>query len=56
MRAGGVGWQLVIYGGAVHGFTNPAAGSERSKGVAYDAKVDRRSWEVMKVFFAEVLK
>ena len=25
MRAGGVDWQLVIYGGAVHGFTNPGS-------------------------------
>ncbi len=56
MRAGGVDWQLVIYGGAVHGFTNSAAGSDKSRGVAYDAEADRRSWEAMKSFFAELFK
>ena len=56
MRAGGVDWQLVVYGGAVHSFTNPAAGNDKSKGAAYDARADRRSWEAMKAFFAEILK
>ncbi|MGO8746662.1 MAG: dienelactone hydrolase family protein [Thermoguttaceae bacterium] len=56
MRAGGVDWQLVVYGGAVHAFTNPGAGNDKSRGVAYDAQADRRSWEAMKVFFAEILK
>jgi dienelactone hydrolase len=56
MRAGGVDWQLIIYGGAVHSFTNPDAGNDKSKGVAYDAKADRRSWEAMKGFFGEILK
>jgi dienelactone hydrolase len=51
-----VDWQLVIYGGAVHAFTNPAVGNDKSKGVAYNADADRRSWEAMKTFFAEVLK
>ena len=56
MRAGGVDWQLVVYGGAVHAFTNPDAGNDKSRGAAYDAQADRRSWEAMKVFFAEILK
>jgi dienelactone hydrolase len=56
MRAGGVDWQLVIYGGAVHSFTNPDAGNDKAKGVAYDANADRRSWEAMKGFFAEIFK
>jgi dienelactone hydrolase len=54
MRKGGVDWQMVIYGGAVHSFTNPDSGSDPSKGVAYNEKADRRSWEAMKVFFAEI--
>ena len=56
MRAGGVDWQLVVYGGAVHGFTNPASGNDKSRGAAYDEKADRRSWEAMKAFFAEIFK
>ena len=56
MRAGGVDWQLVVYGGAVHAFTNSASGNDKSRGAAYDARADRRSWEAMTVFFAEILK
>lgn len=51
-----VDWQMVYYSGAVHSFTNPGAGSDPSKGAAYDAKADRRSWEAMKSFFAESAK
>jgi len=56
MRAGNVDWQLVVYGGAVHGFTNPASGNDKTRGAAYDEKADRRSWEAMKAFFAEIFK
>jgi dienelactone hydrolase len=56
MRAAGVDWQLIVYGGAVHAFTNPAVGNDTSKGAAYNAKADRRSWEAMQAFFAETLK
>ena len=54
MRKGGVDWQMVIYGGAVHSFTNPDSGNDPSKGVAYNEKADRRSWEAMRVFFTEI--
>jgi len=53
MRKGGVDWQFITYGGAVHSFTNPDAGNDNSKGAAYNEKADRRSWEAMKLFFAE---
>jgi len=56
MRKGEVDWQLVIYGGAVHSFTNPEAGNDPSKGAAYNEKADRRSWEAMKLFFGEIFK
>ncbi len=55
MRKGGVDWQFVAYGGAVHSFTNPEAGGDHSKGAAYNERADRRSWEAMKAFFAETL-
>jgi dienelactone hydrolase len=54
MRNAGVKWNLVQYGGAVHAFTNPAAGNDPSKGVAYNADADRRSWKEMKMFFDEI--
>lgn len=56
MRGAGADWQLVAYGGAVHSFTNPAAGSDKTKGSAYDERADRRSWEAMTVFFREIFK
>ena len=56
MRAAGVDWQLVAYGGAVHSFTNPAAGNDNSKGAAYNAAADRRSWVAMRDFFDELFK
>jgi dienelactone hydrolase len=54
MRKGGVDWQLISYGGAVHSFTDKSAGNDNSKGSAYNEKADRRSWEAMKQVFAEV--
>ena len=54
MRKGGVDWELVKYSKAVHSFTNPAAGNDNSKGVAYNAEADKRSWQAMKDFFGEI--
>jgi dienelactone hydrolase len=56
MRQGGVDWQLVAYGGAVHSFTDWNAGTDNSKGAAYNERADHRSWEAMKQFFAEIFK
>ncbi len=54
MNDAGVDWQMVYYSGAVHAFTSKAAGDDNSKGAAYNANADRRSWEAMKQFFAEI--
>ncbi len=51
-----VDWQLVMYGGAVHSFTNPNSGNDPSRGAAYNGDADRRSWEAMKQFFAEIFE
>ncbi len=56
MRVAGADWQFVAYGGAVHAFTNPTAGNDKSRGAAYNADADRRSWEAMKTFFGELFK
>jgi len=56
MRQAGVDWQLVAYGGAVHAFTDWNAGNDNSKGMAYNERADHRSWDAMKVFFAEIFK
>jgi dienelactone hydrolase len=54
MRQAKVDWQLVEYGGAVHAFTDWTAGNDPQKGVAYNERADRRSWEAMRAFFAEI--
>ncbi len=56
MDAARVDYQLVMYGNAVHSFTNPNAGDDPSTGVAYNAKADRRSWQDLKTFFAEIFQ
>jgi dienelactone hydrolase len=54
MTAGGVDWQLVVYGGAVHSFTNPRAANIDLPGIAFHERTDRRSWQAMLDLFAEV--
>ncbi|MEK6230487.1 MAG: dienelactone hydrolase family protein [Luteolibacter sp.] len=39
---------------AVHAFTQKMAGSDITKGAAYNAKADERSWEDMQQFFSEI--
>lgn len=51
MRKAGADWQLVQYGGAVHSFTVPEAGTDTAKGMAYDKVADKRSWDAMHSFF-----
>ena len=52
MKEAGVDYRLIQYPGAVHSFTVPEAGDDPSKGMAYNAAADRKSWEEMKRFFA----
>lgn len=54
MRAAKADWLLIQYGNSVHGFTNPNAGPDNSKGMAYNAKADARSFESMKDFYQEI--
>ena len=54
MNEAGADWQLVAFSGAVHAFTQKMAGDDPSKGAAYNAKADARSWEYMQQFFAEI--
>jgi dienelactone hydrolase len=51
----GVDWQMTLYGGVVHSFTNPEADAAGMPAVLrYDARADRRSWAQMKGLLAEV--
>lgn len=54
MRDAGVDWRMNLYGGVVHGFTNPAIDAlglpERLR---YDAEADRHSWADMCALFEQ---
>lgn len=50
-----IDYQLMVYANAVHSFTLPNAGNDPSKGAAYNADADRRSFALMKQFFGETL-
>ncbi len=54
MRGGYVDWQMHVYGGTVHSFTNPnAANAKRPEAVRYNPDADRRSWMSMQQLFTE---
>jgi dienelactone hydrolase len=54
LRNAGADFQLIQYSGAVHAFTNPDNGTDNSKGIAYNAVADKRSWVAMQTFFGEI--
>jgi dienelactone hydrolase len=56
LKAAGVDYQLVFYSGAVHAFTQKEAGNDNSKGAAYNANADRRSWKALLDFLDEIFK
>jgi dienelactone hydrolase len=56
MKDAKVDYKLVNYPGAVHAFTQKAAGNDNSKGAAYNEAADKASWEEMKAFFDRLFK
>jgi len=56
MDAARADYQVVLYSGTVHAFTQPSSGNDPSKGVAYNPESDRRSWKAMADFFTEIFK
>ena len=55
MTAGKVDWQLHLYGGVVHSFTNKEADRRgMPDAIRYSANADRRSWESLVNFLKEV--
>lgn len=56
MRAAGVDWQLNVYGGVYHTFTDRRSDAWRRPDFArYNADADRRSWTAMRLLLEEVL-
>ncbi len=56
MEKSGIDWQMVIYGGAKHSFTNPNADEVEMDALAYSKSADQRSWAHMKLFFDELFR
>ena len=54
MRKAKADWQMIVYGNAVHAFSNPDADLAGLEGVAYEERAAERSWAHMQDFFAEI--
>ena len=58
MTAGGVDWQMHVFGGAQHSFTDPGidamAKAAGMSGMSYHRPSDERSWRLMRDMFVEV--
>ncbi|MCK9901805.1 dienelactone hydrolase [Parafrankia colletiae] len=53
MHAAGVAWEMHLYGGVGHSFTDPSHDGLRP-GIRYDRRSDERSWKAMIDLFEEV--
>lgn len=53
MKSIGADWQLHIFGGVGHTYTNPDVDALGMPGFAYNADADRRSWAMMANLLAE---
>ncbi len=56
LDAGKVDYKFIAYPGAVHSFTVKEAGDDPSKGAAYNAEADRKSWAEMTRLFKDVFR
>ena len=56
MRKAGADWQMILYGGVRHAFTNPNADKAGLPPLKYDANADRRSWAGLTGFLEEVFR
>jgi dienelactone hydrolase len=54
LTAAGADWQIHIYGGTMHAFTNPAA-RDPGFGTVYNETAARRAWASTEAFLSEVL-
>jgi len=50
----GADWQIHAYGHAGHAFTDHSMKGSTTPGVAYEERADRRSWQAMENFLAEL--
>ncbi|HEY0411742.1 MAG TPA: dienelactone hydrolase family protein [Allosphingosinicella sp.] len=55
MSEAGADWQMHLYGGVQHSFTNPEIDAWNYPGFRYHPTADARSWAAMRALFDEVL-
>lgn len=56
MKTAGCDWQMHVYGGTVHSFTNRGAAKRNMPdAIRYSPQADKRSWAAMTELFGEVL-
>ena len=53
MRTAKADWEMNYYANAVHSFTDKNAGTDNSKGAAYNEIADKRSWNALLTFLKE---
>ena len=56
LKSNHVKYTMIQYPGAVHSFTDRGAGNDNSKGAAYNAEADAKSYAEAKAFLAKKLK
>ena len=54
MRTSKADWQMNYYANAVHAFTDKNAGTDNSKGAAYNELAEKRSWAALLQFLKEI--
>jgi dienelactone hydrolase len=53
MKEAGADWQLHVFGGVGHSYTNREIDALGYPGFAYNARADRRAWQLMLDLFDE---
>jgi dienelactone hydrolase len=56
MTAANIDWQVNIYGGSKHGFTNSESDHAGMPMLGYNPTADRRSWAAAREFLADSLR
>jgi dienelactone hydrolase len=56
MRSAGADWQLHVFGGVGHSFTNPEIDAFNFPGFRYDGLADERSWKMTLALLDEVFR
>ena len=51
----GLDWQMVLFGGAKHGFSDPNAAQYKMKEFAYNEAADRQSWSQVTLFLKDLI-